>query len=84
MISMSNYEAIYKEVNKFLKKFSRNTDIREDQNIYELGFANSIFTMQLMLFLEKEYNIDFSQKKSEFSNACTLGEIVRFISESTK
>jgi methoxymalonate biosynthesis acyl carrier protein len=45
------------KLKQFLARFFQNYDLREDENIFALGFVNSLFAMQLVVFLENELEI---------------------------
>lgn len=45
------------KVEKFIKKYMKGTEISEDTDIFGLGVVNSLFAMQLVLFVENEFSI---------------------------
>ena len=42
--------------------------IAPDDDIFALGFANSLFAMQLVAFVEKEFRIDIDSEDLEMDN----------------
>ena len=45
------------KIKEFLSRFFRNHDLRPDEDIFALGFVNSLLAMQLVQFVEKEFGI---------------------------
>lgn len=45
------------EIKNFISKYIKNYDLKDDENIFEIGFVNSLFAMQLVMFLENEIGI---------------------------
>ncbi|WP_373265130.1 acyl carrier protein [Hungatella hathewayi] len=43
---------------RFFENVSRRHDIDPTQDILDMGFINSLMVMQLILFIEKEYEIN--------------------------
>ena len=60
---------------EFITGFCRNQDLRDDHDIFALGFVNSMFAMQLVLFLEKEFQIAIENEDLEIENFSTLNAI---------
>ena len=56
------------KIKKFLSKHFQNYDLRDDQDIFALGFVNSLFAMQLVLFVEKEFQISIEDQDLELEN----------------
>lgn len=68
-------------VKTFLKRFFRNHDIKDDEDMFSLGFVNSLFSMQLVMFLEKEFNIKIDNQDLDMENFKTINSVVHFISK---
>ncbi|MHC5763064.1 phosphopantetheine-binding protein, partial [Nostoc sp.] len=50
-------QKIQVKIKEFLSRFFRNHDLQLDEDIFALGFVNSMFAMQLVLFIEQEFQI---------------------------
>lgn len=72
---MEKYKA---KVKDFLNRFFTN-EISDDDNFFELGFVNSLFAMQLVMFLEKEFSLSISNEELDFSNFSSINAICRFL-----
>lgn len=71
--------AIFENVRRFLKKYTSNVDISENQEIFTKGLINSLLAMQMVLFLEKEYNFEISNEDLDIKNFNTLNSIANFV-----
>lgn len=56
------------KVRAFLEKFIRDQDFQDGDNIFALGLVNSLMAMQLVLFLEKEFGIKFTNQELSLKN----------------
>ena len=63
----------------FLKKYFKTDKVDDDTDIFEMGFVNSLFSMQLVLFLEKEFDITVDALDMDISNFSSIGSMLRFI-----
>ena len=53
--------------------------VRDDDDIFELGIVNSLFAMQLVMFVESEFSIVAERKDLEISNFCSIAALVAFV-----
>jgi methoxymalonate biosynthesis acyl carrier protein len=65
-------------VTGFLSKQLR-ADLGPDDPIFGSGLANSLFAMQLVLFVEREFGISVQNEDLEMSNFETVGSIARLV-----
>ncbi|NLL07032.1 MAG: acyl carrier protein [Clostridiaceae bacterium] len=72
-------EEIKGKIKVFLSRFFRKHELGDDENIFELGFVNSLFAMQLIMFLEKEFSIRVENKDMDLNNFKTINSTVSFI-----
>lgn len=68
-----------KAIKEFLKRFFRQREIMDDEDIFQLGFVNSLFAMQLVMFIEKEFQFRIDNKDLNFDNFRTIQSIADFI-----
>jgi len=71
------------KIQAFLARFLRNHKLQEDEDIFELGFVNSLFAMQLVLFVEKEFNITIENEDLDLDNFRTIQAIAGLIDRKT-
>lgn len=63
----------------FLSRFFRKHEIKDDDDIFSLGFVNSLFAMQLVLFLEKEFGIIVENKDLDFDVFRSINAISEYV-----
>ena len=50
-------ETIASKVHQFIGRFVRDQELKDSDDIFALGYVNSMFAMQLVQFVEKEFAI---------------------------
>lgn len=63
------------QIRAFLARFFRNREIGDDEDIFELGFVNSLLAMQLVQFLEKEFGITVEDEDLDLDNFRTVSRL---------
>jgi acyl carrier protein len=63
----------------FLNIYFEDCEIDDNDNIFEIGHISSLFAMQLILFLEKEYGIKVANEEMDMNNFKSLNAIKGFI-----
>ncbi|MEH2170912.1 MAG: acyl carrier protein [Nostoc sp.] len=71
------------KIKTFLSKFFGNHDLQKDEDIFALGFVNSMFAMQLVLFVEQEFQIVIENEDLEFENFRTINSITNLVERKT-
>ncbi|OPZ84934.1 MAG: acyl carrier protein [Firmicutes bacterium ADurb.Bin419] len=72
-------EEIKVKVRAFLGRFFRKREIGDNEDIFALGFVNSLFAMQLVMFLEKEFQLRVDNKDLDMENFRTIESIAGFV-----
>lgn len=73
-------EAVREKIRAFFNKsFQKNIEFDDDQDIFALGFVNSLFAMQLVLFVESEFNISVQDEDLDIENFRSVNAILRLI-----
>lgn len=70
---------ITQKIRKFFSKFIKMDSIGNDDNVFELGLVNSLFTMQLIGFLENEFEVEISNDDLDLDNFKSVNAIVHFL-----
>ncbi|GKU80235.1 acyl carrier protein [Paenibacillus sp. L3-i20] len=76
-------EEIKVKIRAFLFRFFRKRALEDHEDIFELGFVNSLFAMQLVMFLEKEFGIVIESKDMDQDNFRSINRMVSLIQEKT-
>jgi len=63
----------------FLGRFFQNLVIADDQDFFAQGLVNSLFAMQLVVFVEKEFGITVSDEDLDIDNFRTISAIANLI-----
>ena len=67
------------KIRAFLSRFFRKYQLQDDEDIFTLGFVNSLFSMQLVMFLEKEFSVRIDNKDLDINNFRTINNIAELV-----
>jgi acyl carrier protein len=67
------------KIRAFLVRFHRNLDLRDDVDIFALGFVNSLMAMQLVMFVEKEFEIPIENEDLDLDNFRSVNAIADLV-----
>ncbi len=56
-------------------------EIQDDENIFEKGFVQSIFAVQLLSFIESTFNVSISDDDIQLTNFSTINNIDKLIAK---
>ena len=76
-------ETIKSKIKNFLLQFFHNYNFKEDEDIFALGFVNSMFAMQLVLFVEKEFKVTIGNEDLDLENFRTINAIASLVDRKT-
>jgi len=77
---MTDLDRIREFVKSNLTLFDEGVSFGDDDNIFELGLVDSLFAVQLVLFIEGEFDIDILDSElniDNFSSVSRIGEFVK-------
>lgn len=63
------------KIKEFLARFFRNHELKDDEDIFALGFVNSLLAMQLVNFVEKEFGVEIDDDDLDLDNFRTINNI---------
>lgn len=66
-------------IKAFLNRFFRKAELQDHDDIFALGYVNSLFAMQLVMFLEKEFGVRVDNKDLDMKNFSSINSICEFI-----
>ena len=64
---------------EFLSRYFKNHDLKPDEDIFALGFVNSLLAMQLVAFVEKEFGIRVEDEDLDLDNFRTIQAISNLV-----
>lgn len=67
------------QVRTFLSRYFRKYELQDHEDIFGLGFVNSLFAMQLVMFIEKHFQITVDDGDLDMDNFRSIQAIVEFI-----
>ena len=76
-------ETIKEKIIDHLAQSVADDDIHDDQDIFASGLVNSLFAMQLVLFIEKEFQFKVEDEDLDINNFNTIAAMVGFIGRKT-
>ncbi|MFH8804247.1 acyl carrier protein [Streptomyces sp. NPDC017936] len=69
-------------IREFLAPHLNGHPLDDTDDIFALGYVNSLFAMQLVLFLEKSFEITLKPEQMDFDNFRTVDGLVRLVTSS--
>ena len=70
---------VKKRIRSFLSEYLRDTDFEDDRDLFSSGLLNSLFAMELVLFVEEDCGITVENDDLDLVNFCSIDAISRFI-----
>ena len=70
------------KIRNFVERFFKNENFGDDDNIFD-NSVNSLFAMQLVLFIEREFDIEVDNDEIDLSNFNSINAIAAYISSKT-
>jgi methoxymalonate biosynthesis acyl carrier protein len=71
-------ETIIQKVHDFIGKYVKR-ELRFEDDIFKSGFVNSLFAMQLVMFVEKEFNVKVENADLDLNNFRSISNITNFV-----
>lgn len=71
------------KIKEFLGRYFKNHELADDEDIFALGFVNSLLAMQLVQFIEKEFGVTVEDDDLDFDNFRTVSAIDGFVDRKT-
>lgn len=66
-------------IRKFIQKVTRKQEILDDEDIFQGGIVNSLLTVQLIMFIEKNFQISIDNNDINLENFKTMNKIEQYI-----
>lgn len=67
------------ELRSFLQEASGIDDIDDDTELFGSGIVNSLFAIQMMMFMEKKWSLEIAPEDLNMDNFNTINAIADFI-----
>ena len=72
-------KTVMSKISEFLSQFISETDIDPDVNLFESGLVNSLFAMQLLLYVEQEFGLQVTNEDLDIKNFRSLNALTDFV-----
>lgn len=70
---------VKEKVRKFLGKFFDQSAVEDDDNIFQQGLVSSLFAMQLVNFIENDFDISINNDELDIENFKSITAITELI-----
>lgn len=67
------------KIREFLGRYFEERDVKDNDNIFELGLVNSLFAMQLVNFVEQEFDITVENEDLDLDNLKDINSILSLV-----
>ncbi len=81
--STDGADEVKARVRAFLLQHVRRPELGDDENFFALGFVNSLFAMQLVMFVEQEFGVAVENDDLEIDNFSTVAAIAALVERKT-
>lgn len=76
---METNEKIRKFIESNLIVYDDDIELGDDDNIFQLGFVNSLFAMKMIGFIESEFDIIIENDDLDITNFSSICNVANFI-----
>ncbi|MEN3615164.1 acyl carrier protein [Plantactinospora sp. ZYX-F-223] len=66
-------------IRRFVQPHFGGYEIADEDDLFALGFVNSLFAMQLVLFVEKEFGLTLGSDDLDFKNFRSVAAMSRLV-----
>jgi acyl carrier protein len=70
---------VKQRIREFIERYVRHRGFDDDVDIFALGFVNSMFAMQLVLFVENDFGIKVEDEDLEIDNFKSVNAIANLV-----
>jgi len=73
------YSVVSNDIKNFLSDHINIEELQLDEDIFQSGYVNSLFAMQLVMFVEKKFGIKVENEDLEITNFNTVSNLSTFV-----
>ena len=81
---MSNHSSIKNKLKEYICQSANLTALEDDVELFNEGYVSSLFAIQLMMFIEKEFDIKIRVPDLDMDHFKSINAIADFIKDKTK
>jgi methoxymalonate biosynthesis acyl carrier protein len=71
------------EIRTFINYSFQNLEVEDGEDIFALGFVNSLFAMQLVMFVEKAFSVSVEDEDLNLDNFRSVNAIADLVQRKT-
>jgi acyl carrier protein len=72
-------EQVKSKASEFVSQYVNSADVAPDVDLFSTGMVNSLFAMQLVLFVEREFGVVVDNEDLDFENFKSIDAICAFV-----
>jgi methoxymalonate biosynthesis acyl carrier protein len=72
-------DATKEKVRAFIKQSLQLNDLDDDDNIFEAGLVHSLFAMQIIIFIEREFGIELELDQVQLEDLASIDSITQLV-----
>lgn len=73
-----NDQTLKEKIRSFLSSYIK-TAFTDDEDVFKAGYVNSLFAMQLVKFVEKNFKVKIENGDLQLSNFNSVNNIIQFV-----
>lgn len=73
-----NFEEIAVKSHEFVSQYLNDAEVEREVDLFATGMVNSLFAMQLVLFVEKEFGFAVDNEDLDYDNFRSINAIADF------
>lgn len=74
-----NPQEVTSKASAFVSQYVNGADVAPDVDLFSTGMVNSLFAMQMVLFVEREFGIEVDNEDLDYENFKSVHAICDFI-----
>jgi acyl carrier protein len=78
-MAVENNEVIKQTIRHFLTGSINIPELKDDDNLFDMGIVNSLFAVQLMTFIEKTFSLEVEMDDLDIENFKSLNAAATFV-----
>ena len=67
------------DIREFVFGYIKDDSLEDNENMFELGYVNSLFAMQLVMFVEKRFAFSIPRDQLKLANFRSIDAIVELV-----
>ena len=76
---MAPTESLRKFIIQNICDAANTLNLKNEENIFEAGYVDSTFAMELIIFIEKQFNIQIPDEDLDLENFSSIDRMVQYI-----